>query len=252
MRFGREEMPEGETNAEAAARESATGLLTSVLFSPRRAFESISGRPGWILPLALLIVVSVALVFSLGQHVGWRALIEIQFAHSHRLEVLSAEQQQQALDRAASFAPVVGYLGATVGTAIILLAVAGIFLGAFDVVFGSSIGFGRSFAITSYAYLPQALKGLITIVVVWALPPSDIRSINILGTNPGVLWPSAAPWLAKLLSSLDLFTFWTLILMAIGYAVASKRTKLGGAFAVVIALWLVYLLAAVGLTAVFS
>ncbi len=54
-----------------------------------------------------------------------------------------------------------------------------------------------------------------------------------------------------LLSSLDLFSVWTVALLAIGYAIATKVSR-GKAAGIVIAMWVVYVGVKVGLAALGS
>jgi hypothetical protein len=57
----------------------------------------------------------------------------------------------------------------------------------------------------------------------------------------------------SLLGSLDLFSFWTMILMALGYSATSpKKISVGSAFFTVFACWALYVLCKVGLAAAFS
>jgi hypothetical protein len=63
----------------------------------------------------------------------------------------------------------------------------------------------------------------------------------------------SAKWLVALCKSFDVFTFWTLILLAIGFAAASPK-KLKGAKPYVIAfsVWAAYVVLRVGLAFAFS
>jgi hypothetical protein len=56
-----------------------------------------------------------------------------------------------------------------------------------------------------------------------------------------------------LLGSLDLFSFWMMILMAIGYSATNpKKISVGKAFGSIIAVWFIYVLVKVGIAAAFS
>ena len=186
-------MASEEGNPETSPRESALARILGVLVRPSATFESIAEKPNWLLPLLLLILVSLALTFSFGQRVGWRALIEKQLATSSRLNQLTPVQQQQAIDRAVRLAPIGGYLGSTLGSALILLAIAGIFLGAFNIVYGTTIKFRQSFAISIYAFVPEILKGLLALLIVWVRPPEGVTPQNLVMSNVGAFLPSTTP-----------------------------------------------------------
>lgn len=248
-------MSNGERVPETAAGAGPMGRLVGALISPRQTFASIAAKPSWLWPVILLIALNVILTFSYGRRVGWRGFMEKQYANSSRFTALSPEQRAQALDRAVRVAPAFGYIGGTVGTGIVLVAIAGIFLGAFNIIFGTTIRFAASFGIVVHAFLPQVLRGLLGLVVVLTKPPEGVDLQNLVASNAGAFLPvGASPWLKVLAGSLDVFSFWTLALLAIGYSAASapKKLSVGSALAVVLALWIVYLAGVVGITAMFA
>jgi hypothetical protein len=77
---------------------------------------------------------------------------------------------------------------------------------------------------------------------------------NILASNPGAfLSDDAARWLTALLSSLDIFTIWTVVLLAIGFGVAdTKKLSFSKAFTVVLLIWLFGVACKVGIAFAFS
>ena len=71
-------------------------------------------------------------------------------------------------------------------------------------------------------------------------------------SNVGSFLPSGLPlWLQTLANSLDVFVFWIIALLAIGYTAASssRKMKFGSSLAVVVVIWLVFLLGWVGVMA---
>lgn len=240
---------------ETAGRKSPMGRVLGAFLSPRATFASIAKKPDWLLPLLLIMAIALAVIFSFGHRVGWRQLIESRLENNSRFAQLSAQQQERAMARAAALAPVAAYAQSTVGVVVVLLIMAGIFLGAFNLVFGTNIRFKQSFSIATYGFLPHALKGLLALVVVWVRPPEGADVRNLVMSNAGVFLSSgAAPWLRLLASSIDVFSFWTMGLLAIGFAAAGSPEKVRGksAFALVFALWAIYLIVAVGFTAVLA
>ena len=75
-----------------------------------------------------------------------------------------------------------------------------------------------------------------------------------MATNAGAFLSDDAPkWQESLLSSFDLFVFWYLILMSIGYSATDpKKISFGKAFGTVVGVWLLYVIVKVGFTAAFS
>lgn len=237
---------------ETPERPAGVGRVIGALLSPRVTFASIVEKPDWLLPLVLLMAIGFATVFSFGHRLGWTAIVTKQLASNSRFELLTTQQQAKAIARGAALAPTVAYLETTAGAVILMLVIAAIFLAAFNIVFGAKIRFRQSFSIATYGFLPQGIKGILALVVLWARPPEGIDLQNLVMSNAGVFLSSgAAPWLRVLASSIDVFSFWTIALLAIGFAAAGAREKVStkAALVLVVALWLVYLIVAVGFTA---
>ncbi|MDE3137153.1 MAG: YIP1 family protein [Acidobacteriota bacterium] len=245
-------MASEEVNPQNVTETGAFGRVVGALVSPRPTFESIARKPTWLLPLLLLLAINLVLIFSFSHRIGWRGIIEKQLANNSQFQQLSPAEQQQRIARALKIAPMLGYLGGTVGNVIVVLIIAGIFLAAFNVVFGGGIGFRQSLGITTHSFMPGILKGLIGLVVVWVRPPEGVNLQNLVMSNVGAFLLAGEPlWLQTLSSSLDLFVFWIIALLAIGYTAASssRKVKFGSALAVVVVIWLVFLLGWVGVLA---
>src|SRR5580658_2919177 len=86
-----------DSSAPQPARISAVGRLGGVLFSPKATFEDIAAKPGFVLPLAIIVVLTLVIVVVFGQRVGWRAFMEQQFAKSSQTANLSADEKEQRM-----------------------------------------------------------------------------------------------------------------------------------------------------------
>ena len=77
---------------------------------------------------------------------------------------------------------------------------------------------------------------------------------NLIASNPGAFLSEDAPkWLVSLLTSLDIFTLWILVLQGIGFHAANpKKLTLGRAFLTVLAVFILFTLVKVGFAAAFS
>ncbi len=244
--------PNESANPPDSARQGAVSRVIGALVSPRATFESIAERPTWVFPLVLIIVVGFLFVFSFSQRIGWRTVLEKQLATNSAFNSLSPQQQQQQIDRVVRLAPIAGYAGTTVGSAIILLIIAALYLGVFNIVFGTAIKFKQSFGVSIHAYLPLVVKSLVGLLIVWVRPPEGVSLQKLVMSNVGAFLPSSSPaWLITFGSFLDIFVFWTLALLGIGYAAASgKKLKVGTALSVVVVVWFIFVIGAVGLTAI--
>jgi hypothetical protein len=243
---------------EPTAPVGSVGRIPGVIFSPKPTFESIAERPTWILPLILLCVVSVTVVFVFGQRVGWRGFMERQNQTNARLqkqmESMTPDQRDKMLETQTKYAAVFGYVGVVLGTFLGALLVAAVLLAAFNLIAGGKIGFTTSLGIVAHSWVPGIIAGLLGILIIFLKDPSTVDIQHLLATNAGAFLSDDAPkWQESLLSSLDLFVFWYLILMSIGYSATNpKKISFGKAFGTVVGVWLLYVIVKVGFTAAFS
>ena len=77
---------------------------------------------------------------------------------------------------------------------------------------------------------------------------------NPVATNvAALLSENSAKWLVALGKNIDIFVLWSMILIAIGFAVAiPKKLKGGKSFSIVLTCFLAYLVIRVGLAFAFS
>jgi len=233
---------------------NAISRVFGALFSPKATFESIARRPTWLLPLLLLSVLAVGVVGIFTHRGGWPSFFEKQMATNTRIQQMSADQQQRVMEAQLKYAPPVAYVEAAVGPILAALVVAAVFLGVFKGLGGAQFSFKTSLGIVSHAWVPGLISALLAILVLCLKDASTVDIQNIVASNAGAfVSSSSAKWMVALLGSLDLFSFWTMILMAIGYsAAAPKKLSFGKAFAWILSTWLLYVLVKVGLTAAFS
>lgn len=237
---------------------SSVGRIFNVFFEPKKTFESIVQRPTWVLPMLAVIVLGLAAVATIGSRVGWRQVMDRQIASSpraqQRMEQIPPAQRESMLEKQAKFAGVIGYVGAVVGTVVVELIVAALLLAAFKIISGSQMTFSTSLGIVAHSWMPYVISGILGIVILFVKDPSTIDVQNIVASNPGALLPdNSAKWLVSLLTSLDVFTFWVLILQAIGFrATNPKKISFAQALGVIVGLWLLFVLVKVGFAAAFA
>ena len=245
---------------EAPAPEpvSSVGRLFGALFSPKATFESIAAKPTWILPVLIAVVMGIAASTVISQRIGWRAVIEKQIASNPRaqkqMESLTADQREQSIATQVKITPKIVYTINVVVPFLAAVVVAAIMLAAFNLIHGTKMNFKTSLGITAYSWCPAIISGLLAILILYIKDPSTVDVQNIVASNPGaIVSDDTAKWLVSLLGSLDVFSFWTMILMAFGYsATNSKKISFGTAFFTVFGAWAVYVAIKVGLSAAFS
>jgi Yip1 domain len=238
--------------------DNSFARVIGAIFSPKATFESIAHRPTWIVPLVLIIVVSTLVIAVFGQRSGWRNFMIRQNQQNSRaqkqMEQMTADQREHMLDQQTKIAPIFGYVGVIVGTIVGALLVAAVLMVVLNLSSGSKIPFLASLGIVSYAWVPAIIGGLLGILIMFIKDPATVDIEHLVASNAGAFVSDDSPkWLATLLTSFDIFVFWTMILMALGYSATDpKKISFGKALTTIVIVWIFYVAVKVGLTAAFS
>lgn len=236
----------------------AIGRIIGAIANPRPTFEDIARKPTWLVPILALIIIQCGITAIFSQRVGWRAFMEKQIAQSAsaqaRLEQLPPEQRQQIIDRQAKFAPIFGYVGVIIGVPLVSVILSAIFMGIFNATSSAGLDFKTSFGVITHSLMPGLIAALLGILLLYIKPPDQIDIQNLVASNVGAVLSSDSPkWLVSLGTSIDVFSFWIIGLMAFGYSVVRpKKISLSTGLTWIIALWAVYVLCKVGLAAMLS
>lgn len=233
---------------------SELGRLTGIIWEPRPVFEDLAARPRWWAPIILLTILSVVYLAAFSQRVGWDTYIgqqlDKQAQSNPRLSQMTPAQRQQAAALSITIAKYGGYAGGVVGVALGALVIAVVLLGLMNWLGGAGVSFRQAFSVTSYAFLPSAISSVLALVVMLLKNPEDFDLQNPLPANLGAfLSPQDTPkWLQALASSFDLFSFWLMLLLALGFSVASgKKLKFGKALTLILVPWALVVLIKMGI-----
>jgi hypothetical protein len=219
------------------------GLVTN----PQATMADVAERPDWLVPLLLIVIVSVALNFVAAPHLDLESGMREQLSERG----MSEQQIEEAVERVADFqkfgAPVTG-----VTVIILLIALSALYM-LLARLFAGEGTFKQYFAVTTYAWLPQLVKGaLVVLLLVRAGTVEPDQMATLLKSNLGFLAdPKEQPALYALLTSIDLFNFAALALLIFGYASASRlgTKKMAG---IVIASYVAWIAVRIGIAAVMA
>jgi len=130
------------TPVSAAAPEAqpaigALGRITGVLFSPKQTFADIARRPTWAAPFVLLCALSLIVGLLLGQKTDWRNFFERQMSSNSRMDNMPQEQKDRILDSQVKWAPKISFAFGLIGAALIVVVMALIYWGAFNLFKGA-------------------------------------------------------------------------------------------------------------------
>jgi hypothetical protein len=238
----------------ATANISPIGRIFGVLFSPKSTFEDIVRKPSWLLPVVISTILGLMVSISINQRINWRDFMSQQIDKNPQAAQLSADQKQQRIEAGAKFAPISTYVFGTIGPVLVALIIALVMWGAYSLLGGISTNFGTAFGITAHAFLTGLVSSPLFILILYLKPYGTADLDNPVAANVAALLPEdSAKWLLALCKSLDIFVFWTLILLAIGFAAVNPK-KLKGAkpFTIAFTVWAAYVVCRVGWAFIFS
>src|SRR4051812_41392610 len=244
------------TSVPASTPEPALGALDTLVglyTAPTATFRAIAARPSFWLPFIGVILVNLAFTFVWLRKADPVELSRAQMEEAGVFDRIPADQQATVVQRQARMLPIFAWLGPTVFGPIWFVALAGAFLFVYRFFYASETTFRQSLAVVSWALFAVALVATpLTLLILslrgeWSVDPRTVIQANPAGflEKDAVAKPVHA-----LLDALDLFSAWTLFLLAAGYA-ATARRSVGSAAIGVLALWGIYVVLKVGLAAVF-
>jgi hypothetical protein len=230
--------------------QSAFGRVLSVLVSPRRTFEALAAKPTWLPPLLILLALGGVAGVLVSQRIDMREMIRAQMEQRGAVD---EEKFEDAVAMTEKFGTVFASAG-VVFSAGLYFAVGLVFWVALRMM-GSDIDYMRSLATCLHAMVPNAIAALLAVPVILGretIGAAEARSGNLLASSLAAFaGDDSGPGLQAFLGSLDAFAIWSLVLLALGFHIVARVSK-NVSWAVVLVLWLLYVLAKVGLAALFS
>lgn len=216
--------------------------IVGIFWEPRPVFEDLAVRPRWWVPLILMTVLAVGYVSTFSRLVGWESFMRQQIQSNTRTQQLSVEQQERIIQQQVKFASVAGYGGSVVGVAVSTLLIAAVLLGVFNLLGGTRLLYKQAFSITCYSFLPTALSTIMAWVVMLLKDPSDFDLQNPHVLNVGAFLDpnTTAKWVHSLASSVDAFSIWVMLLLAIGFSAAAKNLRFAKSLTLVLSAWVVF------------
>lgn len=231
------------------ARRFDGSRLLSVLTHPRRTFGEIAAesRPTWLTPMVVLSITALLVVLVSGYLKTRAAMMgEVQLPPDWQWwppEMQNNYMQAQQATQGATFMYIIPLVGSLTGLWLGWLLVAGMLH------LGSTLLGGRgsmqgALTITAWASLPFAIRDLLRVIYM-------LSAGHAIG-SPGLSgFATSAGFVPQLMSRLDLFVLWYILLLIIGFAIADGLSRGKAVVGVVIVLFLI-ILAQAGLGTLFS
>ncbi len=236
---------------EPGAPEAPLGTfqrISGVVFSPDETFREVAARPNVLVPLVILLAIAIVSAVILVPRMDFQSMLRDQMERSGKAATMTPSQLDTSVRIGSSFAKLIGYSSPALAVGIWAL-IAGALLVTFRL-FGGEGTYKQAFSVTLYSWIPLTINGIIGIIVAMtksSLNPEEMGTL--VASNAGILVDlHARPVAYALLSAVDLFTIWAIVLLIIGFAHVAKTSK-GRAAAVVLSLWGVLLFFKAGLAA---
>ncbi len=218
--------------------------IIGVLVSPSRTFAEIARKPDWVVPaLVIIVIFAIAAIVTVP-----RLDFETMSREAMEAKGISGPQLERTLRVSVAIAKGVQY---SISFLLIgILAVAALLYWLGVRLLGGEATYQQVFSVVLYGFMPTVIRQIVKIPIILSkhdLNPRDAETI--VRSSPAFLTSfKANPMLFALLTRLDLFAIWSLILIVIGLAAASKLSKAKTA-SIVIALWIVGTLITLGFAA---
>jgi hypothetical protein len=223
------------TEEDGSQRVSSNPLQSvgSVLFSPESTFRSLAVRPRWLPALLVLLLSAFAVSIVLTPKMDMKQVI------LDALEKQGRELTPTQVDQQVNLMKKVGMGVQLVLQPAFYLLAAAVFLVLLRLL-GSEIDYRRSLAVTVHGMLPLVIGALLMIPVVLSrasVSVEEVQGSRLLKSNLAAFAPDGTGKMAlALYSSLDIFTLWSVFLLAVGYQVVGKVSA-KAAWGTVLALW---------------
>lgn len=230
------------------------GRIIGVLTSPGTTFADIIRKPKWILPVVLCSILGIAFAYTMNQRIDWGAFIRQQIEKSPRAADMPADQMNRMVNMQAKGSVYFTYFIGAAGPMIGVLLMGGIYLLAFNTMAGAGTNFKTSMSIVAHAFVTALVSSPVIMIIMWMREYGDVDPNSMMASSLYSFLPESAPaWLQSIGNSVELFWFWTMILLAVGFgAINKKKMGAGKALGIIGGIWLVWVFVKTSLAAVFS
>ena len=223
--------------------------IVGVLFSPGETFADIARRPDILWPLLLLLVIGYATTFMLVPRMDMDAALAEQAAQMKKQNPNMTDDDIERIGRIGKASmKVMQFIGPLIGV-IMYLVIALVLWGAARMMGGQG-EYKQALSATLYAWVPLVLFSIILTIVAVARGSIDPTEMAVaVKSNPAFLVDMKEhPVLFSLLSNFDIFTIWTIVLLAFGFSAVTRLSKAKMA-TIIVVLYAIVILAKLGFAA---
>ncbi len=232
-------MAEIEDDAQASADPVGIGRaarrIVGALTQPTKTFREIGESPSWFLAFLMLILGSVAVAQISESRLdpeSMRPFLEASGVPPEDIDT-ALDAQTQSTPGARLWKAIAG-----VGQTGLFFVVAATAFWGLSKLFGGELTFRGGLAVTVHGFVPMFLSALLTIPVILSresLTFGEIVGGELLASSAAVFaGEDASAAVRAMLSSLDIFSIWTIALLTIGFAVCGRISRTGALVSVLL------------------
>jgi Yip1 domain len=216
--------------------------IVNTFIAPTKTFNDLKRSAAWWGPFVLSTIVTLIFVFVMDRQIGFEQLTRNAIAQSSRaeqFEKLPADQKAKQIAISTTITKYFSYASPVLAM-IGMVVAAGVLLGVFNLGAGASVSFKTAWAIVWYGMLPWVVHAVLACVSMMGVDKEAFNPRNPVGTNPAYYMdPAGNKFLNGMVSALDIFAIWSIVLLGIGFA-CNSRVKRSTAIILVAVAYLVY------------
>ncbi len=217
--------------------------LINLYFSPSRTFNSLSVKPDWLTPLIISLILMATAMFLLNDVIQQEQIAAAKTSIMKN-DRIPDNQKEQVIEQQGVMMKKFWIVGVIVG---VFMMIGAYFLGGLAVWLGGNVALGKgpgyltALSVFGYAGLVDLISSIIK------LPLMHLNQTMRIDSGLGMLVSKeeTRSALYTFLSSFDLFSFWQLALMIIGFSIIYKAPVKKSAVLIIV-MWLVWVLIKTG------
>jgi hypothetical protein len=230
-----------EEQLSSAPEEKATmdgfSRIINTYFDPRKVFESLRIKPSWLIPFIILSVVGI-----LSFYIAILPIVENQvITQIESMEQMPEDQKEIAIEKSLQYVKFQG-IAVPILTIVVFFVASLVLWFVFNMMGGEST-FKRVLAVFSYSSLVDIPAAIVKVPLIFVKKSMEIQTSLAIFLSSEL----KETFLYKVLSGLDIFTFWKVLLISIGLSVMYRYT-MRKSFSAVLIVWVISILLLTGLS----
>lgn len=229
---------------------SEPARILNTYIAPSKTLTDLQRNASWWGPFVLIVLVTLLYAATMDRKVGFEQVARNEIARSPsrsaQFDKLPPDQKEKNIEISAAITKYISY-GSPIFALIVWVIMSGVLFAVFRFGADAAVSFKVVWAIVIYGGLPWLIHALLGILSMMAGVDKEAFNINNpVGTNPAYFMdPTGNRFVLGMASAFDIFAFWSIALIGIGFA-CNSRVKRSTAIGIVAAIFFAYKLITAG------